>query len=405
MNGRVEVPQRRLIAAIVCGGVIVWLAVGTRQSFGLFLQPITSDLGWGRELFAFSLALQNLMWGLAQPFAGMVADRYGSGRVLVMGAAVYIAGLALMSQTAAPWHFHLGAGVLIGLALAATSFAVVLSAVGRLVAPERRGLAFGIVTAIGSFGQFAMVPTGQAFLAGYGWSTAFLLLAVCAVMMAPLALALRGRQPAAPGSSNQNLREALAEAARHSGFRYLTLGFFVCGFQVTFIAVHLPASLADSGIATSVAAWALSLIGLFNVVGSLGCGILGDRFSKKYLLSLLYLARAVAIVVFLTMPLGTVSVLVFASVMGLLWLGTVPLTSGLVAQIFGARHMGTLFGIVFLSHQLGSFLGIWLGGLLFDATGSYAPVWWTAVVLGLVAAILHWPINDRPVARLAMALD
>ena len=402
---RVQAPPVRLLAAVVCGGLIVWLAVGTRQSFGLFLQPITGDLGWGRETFAFALALQSLMWGLAQPFAGMVADRYGSGRVLVAGTAVYVAGLALMSQTSAAWHFHLGAGVLIGLALAATSFAVVLAAVGRLVTPERRGLTFGIVTAIGSFGQFAMVPTGQAFLAAYGWSTAFVLLAACALLIAPLAVALTGRQPASEGAHSQGLREALAEAARHGGFRYLTLGFFVCGFQVTFIAVHLPASLADAGIATSVAAWALSLIGLFNVIGSLGCGILGDRFSKKYLLSLLYLVRAVAIAVFLSVPLGTVSVLVFASVMGLLWLGTVPLTSGLVAQIFGTRHMGTLFGIVFFSHQLGSFLGVWLGGYLFDATGSYAPVWWTAVVLGLVAAILHWPIDDRPVARVVLALD
>ncbi len=402
---RLPSPKQKLVAAVVCGGVIVWLSVGTRQSFGLFLQPITSDLGWGRELFAFALALQNLMWGLAQPFAGMVADRYGSGRVLVIGAAVYIAGLVLMSQTAAAWHFHLGAGFLIGLALSATSFAVVLSAVGRLVAPERRGLAFGIVTAIGSFGQFAMVPTGQAFLAAYGWSTAFLLLGACAMAMVPLATALTGRQPDAQGVQSQGLREALVEAGRHGGFRYLTLGFFVCGFQVTFIAVHLPASLADSGIATSVAAWALSLVGLFNVVGSLGFGILGDRFSKKYLLSLLYFARAVAIAVFLWMPFSAVSVLIFASIMGLLWLGTVPLTSGLVAQIFGARHMGTLFGIVFFSHQLGSFLGVWLGGFLYDATGSYAPVWWTAVVLGLVAALLHWPIDDRPAARLAVALD
>jgi predicted MFS family arabinose efflux permease len=398
-------PQLRLLAALACGGAVVWLSVGSRQSFGLFLQPITSDLGWGREVFAFALALQNLMWGLAQPFAGMVADRYGSGRVLVAGAAVYALGLVVMSQTGAAWHFHLGAGVLVGLALAATSFAVVLSAVGRLVAPERRGLAFGIVTAVGSFGQFAMVPAGQAFLAAYGWPTAFLILAAFALLIVPLATALTGRQPPPDAGGSQGLRQALVEAAHHDGFRYLTLGFFVCGFQVAFIAVHLPASLADSGIATSVAAWALSLVGLFNVVGSLGCGVLGDRFSKKYLLSLLYLARAVVIVAFLWMPLSTVSVLAFASVMGLLWLGTVPLTSGLVSQIFGTRHMGTLFGIVFLSHQLGSFLGVWLGGYLYDTTGSYAPVWWTAVVLGVVAAVLHWPIDDRPVARLAAAVD
>ena len=402
---RFERSQIRLIAAIAAGGLIVWLSVGGRQSFGLFLQPITGDLGWGRELFAFSLALQSLMWGLAQPFAGMVADRYGSGRVLVAGAAVYVLGLAVMAQTSEAWHFHLGAGVLIGLALSATSFAVVLSAVGRLVSPERRGITFGIVTAIGSFGQFAMVPVGQSFLAAYGWSTAFLLLAACALLMAPLAAALTGRQPAQEGAGDQGLRQALVEAARHSGFRYLTLGFFVCGFQVTFIAVHLPASLADSGVPTSIAAWALSLIGLFNVVGSLGCGILGDRFSKKYLLSFLYFARAVTIVVFLWMPLGTVSVLVFASVMGLLWLGTVPLTSELVAQIFGTRHMGTLFGIVFFSHQLGSFLGVWLGGYLYDAVGSYTPVWWAAVALGLAAALLHWPIDENPVGRLALAVD
>lgn len=386
---------------MICAGLIAWLSIGVRQTFGLFMQPISLDVGWGREVFAFALALQNLMWGLAQPFAGAFADRYGSGRVVVIGSLIYALGVYLMAETSGAWQMHLGAGFLIGFGLSATSFAVVLAAVGRVVSPDRRSLAFGFTTAIGSFGQFAMVPLGQSFLEAHGWSTALLLLATCSLLMMPLAAGLTRRraESVVPEPTAQNVGAALREAAGHTGYRYLTIGFFVCGFQVSFIAVHLPAYLVDAGIDASIGAWALSLVGLFNVVGSLLCGYLGGRYSKKNVLSMLYLGRALVITVFLIVPVSVTSTLLFASVMGVLWLGTVPLTSGLVAQIFGMRHMGTLFGVVFLSHQLGSFVGVWLGGYLYDATGTYDVVWWIAIALGVAAAILHWPIDERSVDR------
>jgi len=386
---------------VICAGLIAWLSIGVRQTFGLFMQPISLDVGWGREVFAFALALQNLMWGLAQPFAGAFADRYGSGRVVVIGSLIYALGVYLMAETSGAWQMHLGAGFLIGFGLSATSFAVVLAAVGRVVSPDRRSLAFGFTTAIGSFGQFAMVPLGQSFLEAHGWSTALLLLATCSLLMMPLAAGLTRRraESVVPEPTAQNVGAALREAAGHTGYRYLTIGFFVCGFQVSFIAVHLPAYLVDAGIDASIGAWALSLVGLFNVVGSLLCGYLGGRYSKKNVLSMLYLGRALVITVFLIVPVSVTSTLLFASVMGVLWLGTVPLTSGLVAQIFGMRHMGTLFGVVFLSHQLGSFVGVWLGGYLYDATGTYDVVWWIAIALGVAAAILHWPIDERSVDR------
>ena len=387
------------VLVIVFGGLILWLSIGTRQSFGLFLQPLSDDLGWGREVFALAIAFQNLMWGLFQPLAGMIADRYGSGRVIAVGGLLYAAGVALMSQTATPIDIQLSAGMLIGMGMSATSFAVVLSAVGRVVSPERRSLAFGVTSAIGSLGQLTMVPAGQAFLEAYGWSTAFLILAVITLLMVPLATGLRGRQGAADLAARpeESLAQALKLAMGNSGYRYLVAGFFVCGFHVMFIATHLPAYLTDSGLSGRTAAMALVLIGLFNVFGSYACGALGGRYSKKYLLSILYFARSVAILAFIVFPLTPVTVALFASAIGLLWLGTVPLTSGLVAQMFGMRYLGTLFGIVFLSHQVGSFLGVWLGGLLFDATGDYIIVWWVAVVLGAAAALLHWPIDEREV--------
>ncbi len=399
-------PFARLALVVICGGLIVFFSVGVRQSFGLFMQPISLDLGWGREVFAFALAFQNLMWGLAQPVAGGIADRYGSGRVVVVGCLIYALGVFLMAETSTAWEMHIGAGFLVGMGLAATSFTVVLAAVGRLVSPERRSLAFGVTTAVGSFGQFAMVPLGQSFLAGYGWSAALLLLAACSLLMMPLAAAvvLPRAAAAGPDRPDQTVREALAEAAGHGGYRYLTVGFYVCGFQVMFIAAHFPAYLVDSGIDASVGAWALSLVGLFNVIGSFGCGYLGGLFPKKNVLALLYLGRAVVISLFLVVPLTPATALVFASAMGLLWLGTVPLTSGIVAQVFGTRHMGTLFGIVFLSHQLGSFTGVWLGGYLYDVTGTYDVVWWISIVLGVVAALIHWPIDERTVARPAVAV-
>ncbi len=391
--------SKTALLAIGCGSAIVLLAFGIRSSFGLFLQPMSLDLGWGREVFALAMALQNLIWGVSQPLIGMLADRYGSGRTLAAGGLLYALGVFLMATTSTPLDLHLSAGVLLGLALGATGFGVVLAAVGRSVAAERRSMALGITTALGSLGQFLMPPLGQAFLAAYGWQTALMLLAFGSLATVALALGVQGRPQAAAGD-HQTLRQALREARRHSGYLYLTAGFFVCGWHVAFISVHLPAYLADHGLSTGIAAWCLALVGLFNVIGSYTAGVLGGRLSKKYCLSALYTARAALILLFILLPLSAATALIFSAIMGLLWLSTVPLTSGLVAQIFGPRYMATLFGFVFLSHQVGSFLGIWLGGFLYDRYGSYDLIWWLSIALGLVAALLHWPIDERAVARL-----
>jgi predicted MFS family arabinose efflux permease len=393
--------KRSAVLAIGAGSFIVLLSFGIRSSFGLFLQPMTTDLGWGREVFALALALQNLIWGAAQPLVGMIADKWGTPRTVIAGGLLYAAALYLMATTASAFELHLSAGLLIGLALGGTGFGVVLAAVGRAVPAEQRSTALGLTTAIGSFGQFLMPPLGQALLSTYGWQTALLLLAIASLLMIPAAGGLHsGTAAGAYSHDKQTLRGALREATHHSGYLYLTAGFFVCGWHVAFIAVHLPAYLADGGIGAGTAAWCLALVGLFNVIGSYSAGVLGGRFSKKYCLSLLYAARSVLILIFILVPLSVASALIFSAIMGLLWLSTVPLTSGLVAQIFGPRYMATLFGIVFLSHQVGSFLGVWLGGYLYDAYGSYDLIWWLSIALGLVAALLHWPIDERAVARL-----
>jgi predicted MFS family arabinose efflux permease len=381
---------------VLAGALIVSVGMGVRQTFGLFLTPMSIDLGIGRETFGFALALQQIVWGVMQPVMGAIADRYGSGRVIVIGLSGYVAGLLVMGQATAPWHLDLGGGVLIGFALSGTTFAVVLGAVGRVVAPEKRTVAFGLATAGGSFGQFVMAPVGQQLISGFGWQDAFWIMAGLTALMLPLAWSLRGRAPAPTGGREQTIVEAVREASGHGGYWYLNAGFFVCGVQIVFIAVHLPAFVGDYGLPAWVGAAALALIGFFNIIGSWGSGVLGDRHSKKYLLSAIYFIRSVATVIFLFAPKTEAVVLVFAAVMGLLWLGTVPLTSGLVAQIFGMRYMATLFGIVFFSHQLGSFLGAWLGGRIFDATGSYDLMWWISIGLGLVAALLHLPIADKP---------
>jgi MFS family permease len=391
---------RAPLVVLVCGGLTLALALGLRQSFGIFLTPMSGQFGWGREVFALAIALQNIVWGVTQPFVGMVADRYGSGRVVAVGSVVYGLGLYLMSGAATGAELDLSAGLAIGFALSGTSFAIVLSAVGRAFPPERRSFALGIAGAGGSLGQFVMVPTGQAFISGFGWSTALVIYAGLAFIMVPLAAALAGRSQApADLSAPQSLRAALGEARTHGGYRYLNLGFFVCGFQVTFIMVHLPAYLTDRGVTPTLAATALGLIGLFNIVGSLACGYLGDRFSKKNVLSLLYLGRAIVTAAFILTPMTPVTVVLYVSIMGLLWLATVPLTGALVAQIFGPTFMATLFGVVFLSHQVGAFLGVWMGGYLYDLTGSYDVVWWLVVALGVAAALLHWPIDERAVVR------
>jgi predicted MFS family arabinose efflux permease len=392
--------SRRAIMVLGCGALIVLLSFGIRSSFGLFLQPISMDLGWSREVFALALALQNLIWGAAQPFAGALADRFGAGRTIAGGGVLYALGVWWMSVTSTPLDLYLSAGVLIGLGLSGTGFGVVLAVVGKSVPASRRSAALGITTALGSLGQFLMPPIGQALLATYGWSQALLLLAFISMLTVAAAAGVRGRAEAASPGDSQTLRQALSEARTHKGYVLLVLGFFVCGWHVAFIAVHLPAYLGDNGIGTGIAAWCLALVGLFNVVGSYTAGVLGGRLSKKGCLSFLYAARAVLILLFITLPLSVTTALVFSAIMGLLWLSTVPLTSGLVAQIFGPRYMATLFGIVFFSHQVGSFLGVWLGGVLYETYGSYDVIWWLSIVLGLVAALVHWPIDERAVIRL-----
>lgn len=387
------------MVVILSGCLLVLLSFGIRSGFGLFLQPMTSDLGWGREVFAFAVAVQNLLWGISQPIAGAIADRFGFGRVIVVGGLLYAAGVLLMAYSTDPIWFNFSAGVLVGLALSGTSFSVVLAAFARAVPAEKRSVALGLGTAAGSLGQFLVVPLGQAFLSAYGWSTALLLLGVTALIMVPLGLPLATTK--GPGQQDdQSLRDAVRQASGHSSYWYLTCGFYVCGFQVAFIATHLPAYLSDFGLAPELGAWAIALVGLFNVVGSFTAGILGGRYSKKYLLSGIYVARSVVIALFVISPPTTGSTLIFAALIGILWLSTVPLTSGLVGQMFGARYMATLFGVVFFSHQLGSFCGVWLGGALFDATGAYHTIWWISVALGLMSALLHWPIDERPVTRL-----
>ncbi len=393
---------RNPVLILVCASVVLLLSFGIRTSFGIFLAPMTTDLGLGRQSFALAIAFQNLLWGVSQPFAGAIADRYGSGRVIAACGFLYVLGLVLMAQASTGADLTVSAGVLIGLALSGTGFPVILSVVGRSVDESRRSLFLGLASAGGSSGQLLMVPLGQVFLDGFGWGTALLSFALLSALMVPLAAALTGK----PGTRSESLRtqsltQAIAEASRHGGYWYLSSGFFVCGFHVAFIATHLPAYIIDRGASPALGAAALALIGLGNIVGSLACGVLGDRYPKKRVLAVLYLGRSLFITLFILAPVSDASILLFSAGIGLLWLGTVPLTSGLVAQIFGMRYMATLFGFVFFSHQLGSFLGAWLGGYVFDTTGSYDLVWWIAVALGIAAAALHWPIDDRPLARAA----
>jgi MFS family permease len=397
--------QRKTLLIMLGGALVVAISMGVRQSFGLFLQPVVSDLAISREVFGLAIALQNLVWGVAQPLAGMVADKYGSGRVIVAGGLLYLAGLALTAGAHDGPDLYLSFGLLIGLGLAGTTFAVVLGAVGRAVAPQRRAMALALVSAGGSFGMFVMVPGAQTLLAQLGWVNALYVLAGAAALMPLLAMAVgggRGGGKASVVAGADSLSRAMAEARGHGGYWLLTLGFFVCGFHVTFIATHLPSYLTDQSLAPMVGAWALACIGFVNIVGTYVGGLFGGRYRKKNLLSYLYFARAGVIALFLALPLSNTTALLFAGAMGLLWLGTIPLTSGLVAEIFGMRYMSTLFGMVFLSHQLGSFLGAWLGGYFYDLTGSYDTVWMAAAVLGVVAALLHWPINDRPIERAPM---
>jgi MFS family permease len=409
---------RAPVVIIVSGCLIALITYGLRTSFGLFVEPLSEGHGWSREVFALAIAIQNILWGLGQPVAGAVADRYGSARVLAVGGAIYALGVALMAVSTTPLALNLTAGVLVGLGLSGGSFTIVIAAFSKLVPEDRRSWAMGIATAAGSLGQFVFAPVGQAFISSYGWATALLLLACFGATVPVLAAALRSRP--ADGTSSGSIepelpaREAVREAFGHGSYLLLVAGFFVCGFHVAFITTHLPAHLSDAaayshahgahtGGGPGLAAWALALIGLFNVVGSYGSGVLGGRMSKRKLLSGIYLSRAAVIALFVALPPSTPVVLAFAAAMGVLWLSTVPLTSGLVAVMFGTRYLGTLFGFVFLSHQVGAFLGVWLGGAAYEQTGSYAPVWWASVFLGVLAAALHWPIVERPAPGYAAA--
>lgn len=380
---------------LVAGCLIALITYGLRTSFGLFLDPLSEGRDWEREVFALSLAIQNLVWGFGQPAAGAIADRYGSGRVLALGGVFYALGVALMAVSTTPLTMHLTAGVLVGIGLSGGSFTIVIAALGRLMPPDRRSWAMGMATAAGSLGQFVFAPLGQSFISGYGWITALVMLAAIAAIVPLLAAALRGGDAPDEEETSLSLREAATGAFGHGSYLLLLSGFFVCGFHVAFITTHLPPYLTDSGVSPLVAAWSLALIGLFNVVGSYASGVLGDRRSKRRLLSGIYLSRAVALALFVVLPKSPAVVLTFAAAMGILWLSTVPLTSGLVAVMFGTRYLGMLFGFVFLSHQVGAFIGIWLGGVAYSETGSYDPVWWAGVALALIATALHWPITEK----------
>ncbi|HWX02081.1 MFS transporter [Collimonas sp.] len=382
---------------LTCFGMILFLCIGQRHSFGLFLRPMSMDLGWERATFSFAIALQNLVWGVSQPFTGMLADRYGARRTFIAGGICYALGLYGMSQAASGLQLVVSAGLLVGLAQSCTGFGIVYGALGKIVSAEKRGMALGIVGAFGSLGQFAMLPSNQALIGHLGWSHALLVGAGLCLLMAALAFGTPAGAAKPVASTGQSMGQALSQAFRHKGFLLLTLGFFACGFQLAFIATHLPAYLADQGLSPTVGVTALAIVALANILGTWLCGYFGEKFSKKYLLAAIYGIRGVALAAFVLLPVTPLTTYVFAAVMGLIWLGTVPLSNGVVGQIFGYQYISTLYGFVFLSHQLGSFLGVWLGGLLFDLTGSYQAVWVIAIGLSAVAAIISLPIDDRAI--------
>ena len=387
---------------LACGAAVVTLSMGIRHGFGLWLLPITQEMGWNRQSFALAIAVQNLSWGLIGIFAGMVADRFGAFRVLMGGAVLYGLGLAGMALSPTPLVFTLTAGVLIGAAQAGTTYAVIYGVLGRQIAPERRSWAMGVAAAAGSFGQFLMVPVEGWLIAGLGWQQALLALSLLVLLIVPLAFGLREpgfTAAAASARREQTVLQALSEAFRYPSFNLLMAGYFVCGFQVVFIGVHMPSYLKDHGLSPQVASYALALIGLFNVLGTYVAGTLGQRMPKRHILAFIYFARAVAISVFLLVPLSPLSVYVFSAVMGSLWLSTVPPTNATIAQIFGVQHLSMLGGFVFFSHQIGSFLGVWLGGYLYDATGSYDIVWYIAIGLGIFAGLVNLPVKESPIRR------
>jgi MFS family permease len=392
---------------LACGCLIGALGFGARSGMGFFLTPMSSTYGWSREVFSLALAIQMLLWGAAQPFCGALADRFGPMRVLSVGAVLYALGLASMAYASSPVMLHLTAGVVIGFGLAGASFTIVIGAFGKLMPPEWRTLAFGAGTAAGSFGQFLFSPLAVALIDGFGWQHTLLIFAAVVLLIAPLSLALalpRGTaSPAAGAAPRQSVKQSLTEAFGHRSYVLLVLGFFTCGFQIFFIAVHLPAYLVDRGLPAWTGGWTLASIGLFNIIGAIAAGWLSASMPKRYILSFIYFGRAVAILVYILLPPSTAATLIFGAVLGLFWLSTVPPTSGLIAVMFGTRWLAMLFGFAFFSHQVGGFLGVWLGGMVFERTGSYDVVWWISILLGLLSAAINLPIVEKPVERLAAA--
>lgn len=390
-----------IVQVLVCGAAIVTLSMGIRHGFGLWLQPVTQAQGWTRETFALAMAIQNLTWGLAGIFAGMLADRFGAFKVIIAGAILYALGLLGMANAPTPLLFALTCGVLIGTAQAGTTYAVIYGVIGRNVSLERRSWAMGVAAAAGSFGQFLMVPTEGFLISSLGWQQALVALGLAALLIIPLAWGLHepGFASGTPPRREQSITQALREAFAYPSFQLLMAGYFVCGFQVVFIGVHMPSYLKDHGLSPQVASYSLALIGLFNVFGTYAAGTLGQRLAKRKILAFIYLARSVAITLFLLVPLSPMSVYVFSAVMGLLWLSTVPPTNAVVAQIFGVAHLSMLGGFVFFSHQIGSFMGVWLGGYLYDKTGSYDIVWYIAIALGVAAALVNLPVREAAIRR------
>jgi MFS family permease len=393
---------RTPLVIIICGCLIALLSFGPRSSLGFFIQPMGNEFAWGRDVFGLALALQNLLWGLGQPIAGAIADRFGILRVMIVGALLYAGGLFLMRYSTTPLSLDLGAGVLIGFGLSGCSFNLVLSAFSKLLPPEKRGLALGAGTAAGSFGQFLFAPFGVAMIDNFGWQAALTVFALLMLLIVPLSLAIAtppSTSSSEPVGDQQSFKTALAEAFGHRSYVLLVLGFFTCGFQLAFITVHLPAYLADRGVAASTGGWVVAAIGLFNIIGSLSVGWLQSKYPKRYILSIIYLGRALSIMAFISFPITTFSAIVFGAATGLTWLSTVPPTSALVALMFGTRWFATLYGFAFVSHQVGGFLGVWLGGVVFEQFGSYTPIWWLSIMFGVLSALINLPIVEQPVAR------
>jgi MFS family permease len=392
---------------IITGCIVAVVNFGVRSSFGLFTAPMSEFHNWPREIFSMGLAIQNLLWGVATPAAGALADRFGAARVIMAGAVIYSIGTIGMAYSHMPLAFNVTAGLLIGIGIAMSSFGIVMAALGRIVPPEQRSWAFGIATASGSLGQFIFSPLAAGLITAYGWQQALVILGFCSLLMIPLAMPLMvqntsGSKPV-QGESDLTLREAIRVAFGHGSYLLLVSGFFVCGFQLAFVTVHLPPYLAEHGIAKETAGWAMAFIGLFNVVGSYLSGVIGGKVQKRIPLSLIYVLRSAAVAGFILLPITVTSTFIFTATMGFLWLSTVPLTMGLVTVMFGTRYMATLYGFVFLSHQIGSFFGVWLGGKLYDIYGSYDPVWWMGVALGIFAGLVHLPIRESRAARFAAA--